>query len=202
MKKISKKEEFKVKFLYKKLFSASEIAEKLKLSLNQVYDSLKRQRIKRRKSAEQNKIRFEKSPLSFKLKKNLTEKEKKLTVAALMLYHGEGAKTGSTVDFANSDPRPIKLFADFLLKVCQINKDRLKLYLYCFENQNVQILIRFWSRLLKVRKQNFTKPYIKKIETVSKRKMLYGVIHVRYSDKRLLNQIIKLYSNLFEELKS
>ncbi len=102
-KKITAKQEVLVVHLYRQGMMGAEIAAKCKLSLKQVYGSLRRQNIPRKSLSEQNKILFDRKPLSFHLKKKLSAKEQKLIVAAVMLYYGEGAKTGVTVDLANSD---------------------------------------------------------------------------------------------------
>jgi len=113
-----------------------------------------------------------------------------------MLYLAEGAKTGTTVDFANSSPTLIKVFLTFLRKVCAIDENRLKLYLYCFSNQRPTKLIDFWSKELKIKRRQFTKPYIRSVTKPSSRIMRYGLLHLRYSDKKLLMQILLLGENL------
>ena len=178
--------------LYQKGFSGAEIAEKLQVSLKQVYSSLRRQGISRRSFSEQRKLRFEKEPLSFVFKEEFSVKERELFVAGLMLYYGEGAKTGYTVDFANADPVLVKVFLKFLNVICGINQKRLRFYLYCFSDQDSEKLIRFWCSHLRVEPGQFTQPYVRSTLNKSKRKMAYGLLHVRYSDKRLLEKILSL----------
>lgn len=133
------------------------------------------------------------------LKKILTVPKKELLIAAVMLYFGEGAKSGTTVDFANSDPATLKIFINFLRKICRIDEKRLRLYLYCFSNQNPGELISFWSKTLDVRIRNFTKPYIRKVGENLRRTMTRGVLHIRYSDKRLLRKILSLKDELIKK---
>ena len=200
MKKITEKQENISARLYRKKLSAREIATKLGLSLSQVYDALERKLVNRRTSVEQNKIRFLKSPLSFKYPSKPSKKQQLLITAALMLYRGEGAKTGTTVDLANSDPGTLKVFLSFLRKVCKIKEKRLKLYLYCFSKQDINQLIGFWSKFLKVKESNFTKPYVRKTRTTLTRTMRHGVLHIRYSDKRLLEKILASSEELIQRL--
>lgn len=188
--------EKEIKGLYLNKLSGFEISKKLNISLAKVYDSLIRQGIARRKSSEQNEIRFRKSPLSFNLKNKLSQKERELLIAAAMLYYGEGAKTGHSVDFANSDPTILRLFIKFLRIICNIDEKRIKLYLYCFSNQNPKELIRYWSRKLNVSISNFTKPYIRNTHNRMQRIMSHGVLHIRYSDKRLFEIILKLIEKI------
>ncbi len=192
IKSITTQEECLVKTLYKKGFSGSEIAEKLQISLKQIYSSLCRQRVSRRSFSEQRELRFKKEPLSFAFKEVLSVKERELLVAGLMLYYGEGAKTGYTVDFANADPVLVKVFLKFLRVICGIDQKRLRFYLYCFSNQDSKDLIYFWCSHLGVESGQFTRPHIRSTLNKSKRIMTYGLLHVRYSDKRLLEKILLL----------
>lgn len=199
-KKITSSEECLVKNLYLMDFTGQEVATRLKISLKQVYDSLRRQNIPRKSLLEQNRLRFQKKPLSFVFNEKLSSKERELLVAGLMLYYGEGAKTGCTVDFANSDPRLLKVFLKFLRDICGIDNKKLRFYLYCFSDQNSKSLIRFWCSHLGVKPRQFTRPYIRSTFNKGKRTMTNGVLHIRYSDKRLLEKILSLGAGLMSTL--
>lgn len=180
--------------------SAQTISDRLRISLDKVYRSLRRQNIPRRSAAVQNQIRFRGSPLSFKFKEDLSDEQKKLSVSALMLYLGEGAKTGNTVDFVNSDTRLLKVFIKFLREVCRVRESKLRIYLYCFSDQDAKNLIRYWADTLRIPSRNFTKPYIRKIHSKTTRRAHYGVVHIRYSDKRLLEKMLSLCEELVTQL--
>lgn len=199
-KKITAQQKVLVKKFYDQGMMGHEVASRLHLSLKQVYSSLKRQNVPRKTLAEQNKVLFEKKSPSFHFREKLSVKERELLIAAVMLYYGEGAKTGVTVDFANSDVMVAKLFVKFLRKICRIDESKLRLYLYCFSDQNTNFLIRYWSSQLKVEKNKFTKPYIRSTFNRGKRTMPYGVIHVRYSDKKLLVKILSLCADLISTI--
>src|SRR3989344_9286503 len=139
----------KVKRLYAKGLSGSEISEKVDIHIRQVYRILEKLGVSRRTSAEQNKIRFLRSPSSYKFKENCLSKDRDLLIAGLMLYYGEGAKTNRTVDFANSDVRMLKIFIKFLRVICGVQEKRLRFYLYYFSDQDPKKLINFWSKELK-----------------------------------------------------
>jgi hypothetical protein len=189
-----------IKDLYLKEVSGPEISSRLSIPVRQVYRVLEKLKVPRRGLALQHEIRFSKSPLSFKFKEKLSLKDKELLVAGLMLYYGEGAKTKNTVDFANSDPRIVRIFLKFLRQICGVEEDRLRFYLYCFSDQNPQELIEFWSRDLKASKASFTKPYVREVYRNLHRRMPYGVLHVRYSDLRLLKRILDLSLKMSENL--
>jgi hypothetical protein len=185
--------------LYKTGMSGREVAASLGITISRVYRTLKAHPIELRTMQDYNKTRFISSPLSFSLVKKTTTKQRELTIAGLMLYFAEGAKTGVTVDFANSSPALVKLFLNFLREVCQIDENRVRLYLYCFANQDVNYLVHYWSEYLKVSSDKFTKPYIKKTLGQQKRIMKYGLLHVRYSDKRLLESILSLGDDVLKQ---
>jgi hypothetical protein len=107
-----------------------------------------------------------------------------------MLYWAEGARSGNTVDFANSDSQMIKIFLRFLREICGIAENRLRIYLYAFSDQNIIVLKKYWSKITQVPESKFIKPYIRKVNSRLKdRRMPYGLIHIRYNDKRLLECI-------------
>jgi len=110
-----------------------------------------------------------------------------------MLYWGEGYKnftTNSVVDFANSDSGMIALFLTFLRRVYRIDETRLRIYFYCYSDQDVPDLIAFWSKLTSISKAQFQKPYIRHDFRKGGRKMKHGLIHIRYYDKKLLLEIL------------
>jgi len=190
----------KVKNLYyKKGYSARQIGEFFGKSTSRIYAFMRKHGLKRRSPAETNNLIYEKQKPSYCLKKNLTREEEKLKVAGIMLYWAEGAKLpsrykgqsrGGTVDLANSDPRMIKLFLKFLRKICGVDEKRLRVHLYCYANQNVNSLKKYWHRVTGISLKQFIKPYIREDFLPEKSgKMKYGLVHIEYSDKKLFYQI-------------
>lgn len=117
-----------------------------------------------------------------------------------MLYWAEGAKYegGTVVDFANSDPAMIAIFLKFLRCVCGVNEKRLRVYPYFYSNQNLKENLRFWQTITGIPQQQFTKPYVRKDYRIEKKsKMPFGMIHIRYSDKKLL-LLIKEWINEYK----
>jgi len=96
-----------IKKLYnKEKLSTIEIAKKLRTTTWTVLGFMARNNIKRRTFKDANTVSFENKPISFLLKKNLSEKDKKLKMAGVLLYWAEGAKLNGKncgVDFANSN---------------------------------------------------------------------------------------------------
>jgi hypothetical protein len=184
------------KTLLKKLYlsqglSTYQIAQKIGISQWSVIYLMKKYNINRRQPSETRKIQFLKSPLSYSIRHNLSSKEKLLKYTGLMLYWGEGAKSGKgCVDFANSDPNMARVFLRMLRKIYRIKEEKVRILLYCYANQDVDKLIKYWAKMLRVSESLFIKPYIRADFDISKSsKMPKGLIHIRYNDMRLLLQI-------------
>jgi predicted DNA-binding protein YlxM (UPF0122 family) len=172
--------------------SMREVAQKMDTTLGAVVHTMRRNNIKRRPPIDTLHYQFYKSPLSYNPKQNLNLKEQLLKVAGLMLYWAEGGKRNTqAVNFTNSDPLMIRVFMKFLRSVYQINESKLRCLIYCFENQNIEELTNYWSLLTQIPKTQFQKPYIRKDGGNKHNKMKYGLIHIVYSDTRLIQLILK-----------
>lgn len=181
-----------IKNLYlNELLSAQEVANRLNMTVWQVIRILKKHNIPRRKSSQTTRINFLRSPLSYSFKSKLSRLENELWIAGLMLYWAEGYKAGTNVvDFANSDEDMLLTFLKMLRSIYRVRGDRLRVYLYCYSNQNTSQLITFWSELLSIPAKQFSKPYVRSDFNPEKiGKMKNGLIHIRYADTRLLEQI-------------
>ena len=179
-----------VKQLYwKKNYNVNEISKKLDISVWSLYDFMNRNNISRRSYSEASYVANRGKP-QFKIKNELSIQEQKLKVAGIMLYWAEGTSGGSTVDFANSSPQMVKVFLRFLREICGADNKRLRIYLYAYQYQNINKLKSYWSYLTGVPLSQFTKPYVRiGNANISGRKLLYGLVHVRYNDKKLLETI-------------
>ena len=123
----------------------------------------------------------------------------RLKIAGIMLYWAEGTQDGCTVDLANSNPWIIKVFLKFLREICGVDERRLRVYLYAYEYQNIEELKGYWAKVTGINIDRFTKPYIRQGNiNKSGRKMHYGLVHIRYNDKKLLG-IIRNWINKYTE---
>jgi hypothetical protein len=188
-----------IKNLYwEKKYSVEELAEKLGISIWSLYNFMNRNGIPRRSLTEANYLANRDKP-QFVIRDNLSIREEKLKIAGIMMYWAEGTLRGNSVDFANSNPDMIKIFLKFLREICGIKEERLRIYLYAYSYQNIEILKRYWGKVTKISLNQFTKPYIREGNlNLSQRKMLYGLVHIRYNDKRLL-ELIKNWINEYIE---
>ncbi|MBI5306677.1 hypothetical protein HZB04_03795 [Candidatus Wolfebacteria bacterium] len=204
MASIKKKSLRKIKQLYyQKQLSMKEIGDKIGVSWNAVYYFMRHYNLKRRTFSEDNQIRFLKKIPSFQVKQNFSKFDHRLKIIGTMLYWAEGAKASSgkkSIDFVNSDFQMINLFMIFLRKICGIDESKLRVLLYCYSNQNVNNLINFWSNLTKIPKSQFTKPYVRDdFKKDKENKMPYGLVHIRYGDKKLFLLINKWKDDFIRE---
>lgn len=171
--------------------SIPQIARHCNLHPTSVLKRMKKYNIERRNLSESNYLVNVYKP-QFKLKTLLTQEEEKLKIAGVMLYWAEGFKKGDGIDFTNSDPDMIKLFLKFLRRICGVGEKRLRLYLYAFEDQSVDRLKHFWNKTTQIPINQFTKVYVRKadVNSSNNRRMPYGVVHIRYYDKKLLQAML------------
>jgi hypothetical protein len=187
----------KVKHLYyTKKYSMKAIGEACNVSIDCVAYFMRKNKLKRRTLAEEQKMRFENKVPSFTYKKKNKNTEELKAIGA-MLYWGEGYKgdevrPAKQVDFANSDPEMIMLFLKFLRNTFELDNSKFRILLYCYSDQNIDELIEFWSKSTGIDKSLFIKPYVRKDFREGGRKMKHGLIHIRYYDKKLLLEIKKM----------
>jgi len=94
--------------------------------------------------------------------------KREFSIAGLMLYWGEGTKSRSdSLTITNSDPAIIKFFIHWLNKILSVPKNKIKVYLHLYKDMVIDKEIKYWSKIIKIPVNQFSKPYIKK--TSSKR---------------------------------
>lgn len=193
----------KLQSLYNSGLSMREVGVSYGKSVRAIVSTMKRHNIPRRPSSTTRTYQFNKSPLSFVVKNDLSQQEKLLKAAGLMLYLGEGAKSpNGQVNFTNTDPDSIDIFLRFLRKIYNTDESRLRCRLYCYSNQNLDHEINYWSKLTNIPAHQFTKPYVTKPKGQKHVKITHGVCHIVYSDTRLLAQILQDIKTLAQYLKS
>lgn len=173
--------------------SGPEIAKRLAISMWVVYSILKQSGIKRRTLQSANQVWFSKKPLTFSTLQHFSLEQRDLKVLGLTLYWAEGSKrSDDTVDLANSDPQIIRLFVRFLRVIYQVTEKKFRVLLYCYSNQPIPRLISYWSEITEIPKDQFTKPYVRKdFDPRKSQRMPHGLVHIRYSDKKLLFQVMQ-----------
>ena len=169
------------------------VAEKYAVSIDAVTYVLRKLNIPRRSLIEANRLAYKAKKPSFLLRKR-NKFSREMDIAGAMLYWAEGYKTvnAMNIDFANSDPEMAELFMKFLYTRYILDPNKLRLRLYCYSDQNISSIIKFWSKKLRVPISQFSKPYVRTDFKIGGKKLLYGVIHICYFDKKLLIDVLNL----------
>ncbi|MFZ2390247.1 MAG: helix-turn-helix domain-containing protein [Minisyncoccales bacterium] len=89
--------------------------------------------------------------------------KRELYLAGLFLYWGEGSKNqaAAKLTISNTDPAMIKFFIYWLEKSLNVSRDKVKVQLQLYSDMIISREIDFWSKTLKLDKQQFIKPHIK-----------------------------------------
>lgn len=177
-----------------KRLSIQQISEHLDISTYRIQRTLKKNGIAKRTISEAITAcyitRF--GMKEFVIKQELTHHDELLKVAGIMLYWGEGSKRGNAVGLSNSNPDLIKLFLHFLRTICGVAEDRIRISIHYYEDLDPEELVLFWSRVTKVHRSQFYKPWLHVRKKGTYRSpSLYGTILVTYSDKKLLKLILQ-----------
>lgn len=183
--------------------SVDQISKRLGVSFWKVRYILKKKKVVKRSISEAitnlNITKFGKQP--FCLRRELSRWDSNLKLAGIMLYWGEGSKTGNEVGFSNSNPEMIKLFLLFLRRICGVEEKRIRPMIHMYPDQNKDYLEGFWSAVTKIDKKMFYRTYIHDGKPGTyKNKSKYGTVGIKYSDKKLLKLIlgwIDKYKNSF-----
>jgi len=180
----------RIKDLYwDKQYNVNQISKKLGVSYWSLYGFMNSNSISRRLPAEVNYV-INRNKAKFMIKENLSVSESKLKVAGIMLYWAEGTLKGQTVDFVNCNPDMVKIYLAFLREICGVAEERLRVYLYAYSYLNLKDAMNYWKKITGIPLSQFTKPYIRKGNpNLSNRKLPYGLVHIRYNDKKLLETI-------------
>jgi hypothetical protein len=135
--------------------------------------------------------------------KDITKISKReLWLIGTVLYWAEGTKEkdfhpGSGVNFNNSDPRMIKLFIMWLLKVCNVSSDKIGCEIYIHENSKNSVggAKKYWSKVSGLPLNKFNKVYFKKNKIKKEYRkntgaLYYGLLRVKVmASSTLVRQI-------------
>lgn len=129
--------------------SARQIADSLGESEAKVVYWLDKFKIPKRSISEAVYNRINGATDPFDLKSDLTLNEEKLRAAALIMWITEGSlKNRDQIRMTNSDPTLIKIFVDFLLRVCRVKAEKITLRVVYYPNMvlTAQQAIDFWAQ--------------------------------------------------------
>ncbi|MCX5687808.1 MAG: hypothetical protein NTV71_04140 [Candidatus Omnitrophica bacterium] len=136
----------------------------------------------------------------------LTKRDLKIIGAAL--YSCEGTKLRRdkrkkneiyywVIEFTNSNPKLIKLFAAFLRKIIKIEENKLKGQLIIYSDIQKKKLEKFWSATSGIPLFNFNKTVV-----LSAKGSLYkpnpnGTFKVRYHSKEAFKRLDRILNSIF-----
>ncbi|HCR41787.1 TPA: hypothetical protein DIV45_00200 [Patescibacteria group bacterium] len=120
----------------------------------------------------------------------------KLLGMGLGLYWGEGNKADkNSVRLGNTDPSLINKYIDFLIKICQVNPDKLRFGLQIFSDTDPGIALNYWVKIIGFpRKQFLPKVIVTPTRGMGsyKKKSEYGVLTVYFHNKKLKNLLMSM----------
>lgn len=104
-----------------------------------------------------------------------------LFIAGIMIYWGEGDRvTKHNIRISNTDPAMIKLFADFLRKICSAPENRIKVSLLLYPDLNDKKCKIYWSENTAIPENRFNKSVVIAGKHKTKR-LQYGVCNIVFT---------------------
>lgn len=193
----------KLEALYVSGRSMAEIAITFNCSIHKVVYWMDKHGIKRRSWSEASYVKLNPGGDPFAIKQPpLLADELLLFGAGLGIYLGEGDKRSHQVRVTNTDPGTLRIFINFLLKICQVRKDKIHYSIICFNDTDPGIAKSYWEKELGIVGYKFGK--IVQIppqgKGTYKRKSEFGVCTVTVGNIKLkswiMNEIEKTRNQL------
>jgi len=131
--------------------SMVEIADKLNKTSATVRYWFQKHSISRRSWSESAYVKQNPNGDPFNIKRDLSSKERELLIAGLMLFWGEGGKKSKhMIQLCNLDPKMIKIFTEFLRKICRIKEEKLRLSVRVYKKFDIDKAKNFWSKFINI----------------------------------------------------
>ena len=116
------------------------------------------------------------------------------------LYWGEGTKSNKhCVRLGNTDPRLIKAFIRFLIRIGGIKKDKLRFGLQVFSDMSPKQALEFWQREIDMpRGQFFPKVVVTPARSLGtyRNKTKHGVLTIYYGNKKLRDILCQMIEDV------
>lgn len=116
-------------------------------------------------------------------------------IAGVALYWAEGFKKDNRLGFANSDPRMAIFILHWLINICMVSKEaiRLRVGINISHKDRVSEIEKYWSELAQIPLAQFQKPFFQKFTWKKQflvRDNYYGVLRIRANNQGELFQKI------------
>jgi len=119
---------------------------------------------------------------------------REIYLAGLFLYWGEGSKSSqAALSISNTDPSIIKFFIYWSTKYLKVPREKLRIQLHLYKDTNIKKEKDFWSKMLNIPLNQFSKPYIKNTSSTRinhKGGFGHGTCNVVICDARLSEKIL------------
>ena len=141
-----------------------------------------------------------------KMKKEAIEEFEKhknnpVFIGGLMLYLGEGDKSMNTghLRIGNIDPYVLKIFIKFLIMLCDTNVEKIRFWLLCYPDHDIEKCLNWWSNSIGIKKSQFYKTQVIQGKHKEK-KLLYGVGNITITSTFLKTKVLKWIEIMSEHL--
>lgn len=125
----------------------------------------------------------------------LTDRE--FLMAGLGLYAGDGAKSGTSVHFANSNPDIVAFFCRWFRTFFDVDESRLRITLYLHAGLDLDAAEDHWAAVTGIPTTQFNKPYrAVPDDTRRSNRHVRGCCHVRYHSVSDLRMLLGLMNGL------
>lgn len=121
--------------------------------------------------------------------KSLSGRE--LFIAGLFLYWGEGGKTKEAeISISNTDPAVLKFFLKWI-ETLGSDKSKIKARIQIYKNMNSEEEIKFWSKELGIKKDQFRKTHIKSTNRLSnyKHQFSHGTCNIHLGGRDICDRV-------------
>ena len=107
------------------------------------------------------------------------------------LYWCEGSKgVGGGLTFMNSDPDLMKLFIALLRNTFDLDESKFHPLLHIHEYHNNEQEVAFWSKIIKIKPEQFARSYLKPHTGKRIREGYHGCLSLRYSDVTVARKLL------------
>lgn len=193
----------KLEALYISGRSMNEIATTFNCSVHKVVYWMDKHEIKRRTWSEASYVKLNPSGDPFLIKQPLLLSEEQILFGAgLGIYLGEGDKRSPNLRVTNTDPGTLRIYINFLLRICQVRKEKISYSIICFNDTDPNVAKSYWEKELGITGYKFGK--IVQIppqgKGTYKRKSRYGVCTVSVWNVKLKIWMMKELDKVREQL--
>jgi hypothetical protein len=181
--------------------SMMEVANELNVTQAKVFYWLKKLDIPRRSWRESTYVKLNPQGDPFVILDRFDTIERELLTAGLLLYWAEGSKGKGAIRITNLDHRMLKVFLNFLRKICNVEENRLYLYVRVYKEFSLVEARKYWSNLLNIPSQKvFIYPHTDTRSKKNKQWSQYGIATLEFHNTKLKQWLDASIEELIQKL--